>query len=160
MASHHWQKFTSSYFLEVQGHKLPQYLKHKGNGAQQSEALSSGSNQVNKIFAFVHSKFLCMFQQCNVLVYLVLFLKYCILFQQFPFRLVVLFWLHFCAVTIYYFLHNKKHKNCDFACRFGKPLVLDMMEVDMFHTVSDRFDEIEKGLMDQIMDKSIMQEEK
>lgn len=45
------------------------------------------------------------------------------------------------------------------AIRFGKPLVLDMMEVDMFHTVSDRFDEIEKGLMDQIMDKSIMQEE-
>ena len=35
-----------------------------------------------------------------------------------------------------------------------------MMEVDMFHTVSDRFDEIEKGLMDKIMDKSIMQEEK
>nr|XP_022312740.1 putative IQ motif and ankyrin repeat domain-containing protein [Crassostrea virginica] len=45
------------------------------------------------------------------------------------------------------------------AIRFGKPLVLDMMEVDMFHTVSDRFDEIEKGLMDKIMDKSIMQEE-
>lgn len=35
-----------------------------------------------------------------------------------------------------------------------------MMEVDMFNTVSDRFDEIEKGLMDRIMDKSIMQEEK
>ncbi|XP_048763546.2 IQ motif and ankyrin repeat domain-containing protein 1-like isoform X2 [Ostrea edulis] len=45
------------------------------------------------------------------------------------------------------------------AIRFGKPLVLDMMEVDMFHTVSDRFDEIDKGLMDKIMDKSIMQEE-
>lgn len=30
----------------------------------------------------------------------------------------------------------------------------------MFHTVSDRFDEIDKGLMDKIMDKSIMQEEK
>lgn len=45
------------------------------------------------------------------------------------------------------------------AIRFGKPLVLDMMEVDMFNTVSDRFDEIGKGLMDQIMDKSIMQEE-
>lgn len=77
-----------------------------------------------------------------------------------PLQAGVLFWLHFCAVNIYYLLHNKKHKNCDFACRFGKPLVLDMMEVDMFHTVSDRFDEIEKGLMDQIMDKSIMQEEK
>ncbi|XP_061168041.1 IQ motif and ankyrin repeat domain-containing protein 1-like [Saccostrea echinata] len=45
------------------------------------------------------------------------------------------------------------------AIRFGKPLVIDMMEVDMFHAVSDRFDEIQKGLMDKIMDKSIMQEE-
>lgn len=45
-------------------------------------------------------------------------------------------------------LYNKKYKNCDFVCRFGKLLVLDMMEVDMFYIVSDRFDEIEKGLMD------------
>ena len=44
--------------------------------------------------------------------------------------------------------------------RYGKPLVLDMMEVDMFDTVSDRFDEIQKGLMDQIMDRSIVKEEK
>ena len=35
-----------------------------------------------------------------------------------------------------------------------------MMEVDMFDTVSDRFDEIQKGLMDQIMDRSIVKEEK
>lgn len=44
--------------------------------------------------------------------------------------------------------------------RFGKPFILDMMEVDMFDTVSDRFDNILKGLMGIIMDKSIMQEEK
>lgn len=45
------------------------------------------------------------------------------------------------------------------AVRFGKPFILDMMEVDMFDTVSDRFDNILKGLMGMIMDKSIMQEE-
>ena len=44
--------------------------------------------------------------------------------------------------------------------RYGKPFVMDMMEVDMFETVSDRFDEIKKGLMDDIMDRSILQEEK
>lgn len=60
----------------------------------------------------------------------------------------VLFWLYFCVVNIYYLLYNKKYKNCDFVCRFGKLLVLDMMEVDMFYIVSDRFGEIEKGLMD------------
>ncbi|CAD5125234.1 DgyrCDS13477 [Dimorphilus gyrociliatus] len=46
------------------------------------------------------------------------------------------------------------------ALRYGKPAVLDMMEVDMFDTVSDRFDEIEKGLMNSIMDWSIFEEEK
>ncbi|ELT90080.1 hypothetical protein CAPTEDRAFT_89148 [Capitella teleta] len=46
------------------------------------------------------------------------------------------------------------------AIRFGKPLVLDMMEVDMFDTVSARMDEIYPGLMADIMDKSIMKEEK
>ena len=35
-----------------------------------------------------------------------------------------------------------------------------MMEVDMFETVADRFDEIQKGLMDCIMDRSILKEEK
>ena len=45
-------------------------------------------------------------------------------------------------------------------CRFGKPFVIDMMEVDMFETVSDRFDEIKKGLMNDIMDRSILQEDK
>lgn len=35
-----------------------------------------------------------------------------------------------------------------------------MMEVDMFDTVSDRFDEVEKGLMDSIMNQTILQENK
>ncbi|XP_064623057.1 IQ motif and ankyrin repeat domain-containing protein 1-like [Lineus longissimus] len=46
------------------------------------------------------------------------------------------------------------------AVRFGKPLILDMMEIDMFDTCSDRFDEVQKGLLGWIMDKSIMQPEK
>ena len=44
--------------------------------------------------------------------------------------------------------------------RFGKPLVLDMMEVDMFETVSDRFDEVLNGLMGMVVDHSIKEEEK
>ncbi|XP_021375352.1 putative IQ motif and ankyrin repeat domain-containing protein [Mizuhopecten yessoensis] len=43
--------------------------------------------------------------------------------------------------------------------RYGKPLVLDMMEVDMFDTVTMRFDEILEGLMSKIMDRSILEEE-
>lgn len=44
--------------------------------------------------------------------------------------------------------------------RYGKPFVLDMMEVDMYQTCVDRFDGIMPGLMDSLMDKSILQEEK
>ena len=53
-------------------------------------------------------------------------------------------------VTLAFLVHN----------RYGKPFVMDMMEVDMFETVADRFDEIKKGLMNDIMDRSILQEEK
>lgn len=160
MASHHRQKFTSSYFLEVQGHKLPQCLKHEGNGAQQSEAFSAGSNQVNNIFAFVYSKFIhvltVQFFVLSRIVLEILYLVSTIPLQAGGFFSGCIFALS--KIIICYII--KSIKNCDFACRFGKPLVLDMMEVDMFNTVSDRFDEIGKGLMDQIMDKSIMQEEK
>lgn len=45
------------------------------------------------------------------------------------------------------------------AIRFGKPLIIDMMEVDMFDTVTDRFDEISKGLMGKILDGSIKEEQ-
>ncbi|KAJ8305740.1 hypothetical protein KUTeg_016285 [Tegillarca granosa] len=43
--------------------------------------------------------------------------------------------------------------------RYGKYLVLDMMEVDMFDTVGDVWDNIQKGLLSMIMDKTILQEE-
>ncbi|XP_060605886.1 IQ motif and ankyrin repeat domain-containing protein 1-like [Ruditapes philippinarum] len=45
------------------------------------------------------------------------------------------------------------------AIRYGKPLIIDMMEVDMFHAVERRFDEVTPGLLNAIMDKSIMQEQ-
>ncbi|XP_071807238.1 IQ motif and ankyrin repeat domain-containing protein 1-like [Asterias amurensis] len=44
--------------------------------------------------------------------------------------------------------------------RFGKPLVLDMLEVDMFETCSDRFDKVHKGFMQDIMTKEIIKNEK
>lgn len=37
---------------------------------------------------------------------------------------------------------------------------IDMMEVDMFETVTDRLDEVHKGLMTMILDKSILKDEK
>lgn len=46
------------------------------------------------------------------------------------------------------------------AIRYGKPFVLDMMEVDMFDTVADRMNELAPGLMAMIMDKSILEEVK
>ncbi|XP_039267786.2 IQ motif and ankyrin repeat domain-containing protein 1-like [Styela clava] len=44
--------------------------------------------------------------------------------------------------------------------RFGKPMVMDMLEVDMFDTISDIFNEILPNLMQDIMSKEILQEEK
>ena len=41
-------------------------------------------------------------------------------------------------------------------CRYGKPLVLDMMEVDMLEACERRFDEVQKGLLLSIFDKSIL----
>lgn len=46
------------------------------------------------------------------------------------------------------------------ALKFGKPFVFDMMEADVFDVLKDRFNEILPGLMDMVMDRSIMQEEK
>ena len=43
--------------------------------------------------------------------------------------------------------------------RYGKPLVLDMHEVDMFHQCQVKFDEIMPGLTDDIMDKSILKDD-
>jgi len=41
-------------------------------------------------------------------------------------------------------------------CRYGKPLVLDMMEVDMLEACERRFDEVQKGLLSAIFNKSIL----
>ena len=41
--------------------------------------------------------------------------------------------------------------------RYGKPVVLDMMEVNMFDTVSTRFNEIQEGLINSIMDMSFIE---
>ena len=41
--------------------------------------------------------------------------------------------------------------------RYGKPVVLDMMEVNMYKTVETRFDEIQKGLLQSILDKSFIE---
>ena len=46
------------------------------------------------------------------------------------------------------------------AVRYGKPLVIDLMGCDMFHIVRGRFDEIKPGLMDWVIDKTLVTEEK
>lgn len=45
-------------------------------------------------------------------------------------------------------------------CRYGKPVVLDMMDVDMFETVTMRFDEVQKGLMASLMSKELLKDNK
>ncbi|XP_078485832.1 IQ motif and ankyrin repeat domain-containing protein 1-like [Ciona intestinalis] len=44
------------------------------------------------------------------------------------------------------------------ALRYGKPLVIDMLEIDMYETVCDMVNQIRDGLMDQIMNKEILEE--
>lgn len=44
--------------------------------------------------------------------------------------------------------------------RFGKPLVLDMGDADMMNTVTEKLDEVEKGLMESVMDRSIVNEDR
>ncbi|XP_068747717.1 IQ motif and ankyrin repeat domain-containing protein 1-like [Montipora capricornis] len=44
--------------------------------------------------------------------------------------------------------------------RYGKPVVLDMMEVDMFDTVTMRFDDVQKGLMASLMSKELLKDSK
>ncbi|XP_029448139.1 putative IQ motif and ankyrin repeat domain-containing protein LOC642574 homolog isoform X3 [Rhinatrema bivittatum] len=46
------------------------------------------------------------------------------------------------------------------ALRYGKPLVLDMMEVNMFESVKRQLEQIKAGLMDELLDKSILQNER
>lgn len=51
-------------------------------------------------------------------------------------------------------------ENFFFFFRFGKPLVIDMGEADMFQFVATQVNNLQAGLMDKILDKSILLEEK
>ncbi|KAL9980920.1 hypothetical protein ACROYT_G009562 [Oculina patagonica] len=44
--------------------------------------------------------------------------------------------------------------------RYGKPVVLDMMDVDMFDTAAMKFDEVQKGLMASLMSKDLLKDNK
>ena len=44
--------------------------------------------------------------------------------------------------------------------RYGKPVVLDMMDVDMFDTATMKFDEVKKGLMASLMSKDLLKDSK
>lgn len=44
--------------------------------------------------------------------------------------------------------------------RYGKPVVLDMMDVDMFDTATMKFDEVKKGLMPSLMSKDLLKDNK
>nr|XP_033788999.1 putative IQ motif and ankyrin repeat domain-containing protein LOC642574 homolog [Geotrypetes seraphini] len=46
------------------------------------------------------------------------------------------------------------------ALRYGKPLVFDMMEVNMFETVKSQLEQIKAGLMDELLNKSILQNDR
>ncbi|XP_071487017.1 IQ motif and ankyrin repeat domain-containing protein 1-like [Diadema antillarum] len=46
------------------------------------------------------------------------------------------------------------------AIRYGKPFVLDFLEVDMFETCVSIFDEVHQGLLEDILNKSILEKEK
>ena len=47
-----------------------------------------------------------------------------------------------------------------FCYRFGKPLVIDLMGSDVWNLVEAGFEEVQKGLLDSVLDKSILKEEK
>ena len=44
--------------------------------------------------------------------------------------------------------------------RYGKFLVIDMMQVDMLEVIESRMDEIQKGLFKNLLDKSILQNDR
>lgn len=44
--------------------------------------------------------------------------------------------------------------------RYGKPAVVDMMDVDMFDTVAMVFDGVQKGLMASLMSKKLLKDNK
>ena len=47
-----------------------------------------------------------------------------------------------------------------FGCRFGKPVVLDMMQVDMYDICVTKFNEVQHGLLVSIMNKSVLENQK
>lgn len=49
---------------------------------------------------------------------------------------------------------------CNPVCRFGKPLVINMMEVDLFESVQNQLDQVNPGLSEQLMNKELLQEER
>ncbi|XP_071010494.1 IQ motif and ankyrin repeat domain-containing protein 1-like isoform X3 [Oncorhynchus clarkii lewisi] len=46
------------------------------------------------------------------------------------------------------------------AIRFGKPLVINMMEVDLFESIQNQLDQVNPGLSEQLMNKELLQEER
>ncbi|XP_078145038.1 IQ motif and ankyrin repeat domain-containing protein 1-like [Centroberyx gerrardi] len=46
------------------------------------------------------------------------------------------------------------------AIRFGKPLVIDMMEVELFDVVGDQLEQVKPGLSKELMSKELLQEER
>ncbi|XP_055757847.1 IQ motif and ankyrin repeat domain-containing protein 1-like isoform X2 [Salvelinus fontinalis] len=46
------------------------------------------------------------------------------------------------------------------AIRYGKPLVINMMEVDLFESVQNQLDQVNPGLSEQLMNKELLQEER
>ncbi|XP_066291839.1 IQ motif and ankyrin repeat domain-containing protein 1-like [Branchiostoma lanceolatum] len=46
------------------------------------------------------------------------------------------------------------------AIRFGKPVVLDMMDSNMINAAADKFDVVQKGLLESVMTKDILVDQK
>ncbi|MGH0158210.1 UNVERIFIED_CONTAM: hypothetical protein FKN15_062905 [Acipenser sinensis] len=46
------------------------------------------------------------------------------------------------------------------AIRFGKPLVINMMELNLFESVENQFDQVQAGLMEQLLTKQLLQNER
>ena len=47
-----------------------------------------------------------------------------------------------------------------FCFRYGKPLAIDMMDMDMFDTISEQFNKIYEGLMDDILSNEVVLKDK
>ena len=55
------------------------------------------------------------------------------------------------------FLNCLRAVSC--ANRYGKPVALDMMDLNMYKSVEVCFEEVQKGLLQSIMDKSFIAQE-